>query len=181
MTISNINFVMGAIVATASTAVAGTDPVETSSALTATSLTFLVTFILALSIASERLVEIIKGWIPFLDKENVDPTQESRRRSILQALAVVSGIVTAFLAREYIPSRIAQPTDAWSVAGLGLLASGGSGFWNSILSYITKLKDLKKLEIEEKRQQAGSTGGYSDINLGEEQMTSNECYDIEEA
>jgi len=33
---------------------------------------------------------------------------------------------------------------------LGLLASGGSGFWNSVLTFVNKVKDVKKLEAEEK-------------------------------
>jgi len=34
---------------------------------------------------------------------------------------------------------------------LGLLASGGSGFWNSILTYVAKAKDLKAAEAETKQ------------------------------
>jgi len=32
---------------------------------------------------------------------------------------------------------------------LGLLASGGSGFWNSILSYLLKVKDIKGEVLKE--------------------------------
>ena len=112
----------------------------------ATNLTAIVSVILALSIASERLVEIIKGFIPSLDKQDSDPKAEGRRRSYLQILAVLSGVLTAFLAKDYIPPEIAKPTESWAILGLGLLASGGSGFWNSVLTYVTKTKDLKKLE-----------------------------------
>lgn len=34
---------------------------------------------------------------------------------------------------------------------LGLLASGGSGFWNSIQTYVAKAKEVKKIEIEEEK------------------------------
>ncbi len=107
-----------------------------------------VTFILTLSIASERLVEIIKGFFPSLNTENADPVKEGRRRSGLQILAVLSGIATAFLASPYIPPDFAKPDDGWRILGLGLLASGGSGFWNSVLTYVTKVKDIKKMEVE---------------------------------
>lgn len=179
MTTSPTILVTGIILATAMSAAAA-NPADTSSALTTTNLTAVVTLILALSVASERLVEIIKGWIPSLDKENIDPAKEGRRRSILQVLAVASGMATALLARAYIPTEIAQPGNTWSFIGLGLLASGGSGFWNSILTYVTKLKDIKKLETEEKKQGVGTFQGYRDLSLGEEQVTSNECYDVEE-
>lgn len=113
-----------------------------------TKLTAIIGVILALSIASERLVEIIKGFIPSLDKEALDPKAEGRRRSYLQILAVFSGVLTAFLARDYMPTEIAKPTESWSIFGLGLLASGGSSFWNSVLAYVTKVKDIKKVEAE---------------------------------
>lgn len=169
------------VFAIATTATAADSPADTSSALTATNLTAVVTLILALSVASERLVEIIKGWIPSLDKENIDPVKEGRRRSILQGLAVLSGIATALLAHKYIlTTGIVKSGDMLSLIGLGLLASGGSGFWNSILTYVTKLKDIKKLETEEKKQEVGTSQGYRDLSLGEEQVTSNECYDVGE-
>jgi hypothetical protein len=114
----------------------------------ATKLTAIVGVILALSIASERLVEIVKGFIPVLEKQDPDPTAEGRRRSYLQILAVFSGVLTAFLARDYIPPEIAKPTESWSIFGLGLLASGGSGFWNSVLTYVSKAKDIKKAQAD---------------------------------
>ncbi len=110
----------------------------------ATKLTAIVGVILALSLASERLVEIIKGFIPFLDKQNTDTTVEGRRRSCLHILAVLASVLTAFLARDYIPTEVAKPTESWAILGLGLLASGGSSFWNSVLTYLTKAKDIKK-------------------------------------
>jgi hypothetical protein len=119
-----------------------------------THLAAIISVIVALSIASERLVEIVKGFIPFLEKQNPDATKEGHRRSALQILAVLSGIATAWLARDYIPQEIAEPAKGWAIIGLGLLASGGSGFWNSVLTYVTKVKDVKKLDFEEKKRKA---------------------------
>jgi len=110
-------------------------------------LTAIVGVILALSIASERLVEIIKNLIPFLNVKNADAHVEGWRCAILQTLAVASGIISAFLAQDYIPAEMSKITGHWSVIGLGLLASGGSGFWNSILSYLTQIKELKKTDV----------------------------------
>ena len=111
-------------------------------------LTAVVSLILALSIASERLVEIVKGLVPFLANENPDPVLEGRRKSALQFMAVAAGIVTALLSADYLPSGIDKPTAGWQIIGLGLLASGGSGFWNAILTYLLKLKDLKKVQVQ---------------------------------
>jgi hypothetical protein len=40
-----------------------------------------------------------------------------------------------------------------------LLASGGSGFWNSILTYVTKAKDLKAAEAETRQIEARAKSG----------------------
>lgn len=104
-------------------------------------------FLVALSVASERLVEIIKGFIPALSKRQEDATKEGRRAAILQIIAVLSGILTAFLAMP--ASKAVLPGTLTSLPGilaLGLMASGGSGFWNAILSYLLQIKNIKKSE-----------------------------------
>jgi hypothetical protein len=113
-------------------------------------LTSLVSVLVVLSIASERLVEILKGVITPLNIEQSDPVREGWRRAAIQVLAVGAGIFTAFLARSLIPEGLI-PTGPWPVLALGLLASGGSGFWNSILGYLTQVKDLKKLQVQDKQ------------------------------
>ncbi len=109
-----------------------------------------VTVLVALSVASERLVEIIKGLFPTLNTENPDPTKEGWRKAGLQAMAVAAGIITAWVARPALPADLSP---AWTtfpgILGLGLLASGGSGFWNSVLAYFLALKELKKAEVRQ--------------------------------
>ena len=110
-----------------------------------THLTAIIGIILVLSIASERLVEMIKGLSPYLSKQKSDPKAEGRRRSALQCLAMLAGVFTALLAKDYITNGLGQPSGHWwSIFGLGLLASGGSGFWNSVLTYVSNAKDLQK-------------------------------------
>ena len=111
-----------------------------------TKLMAIVGVILALSIASERLVEIIKGLWPWLNTKNKTDSHEGYRRSLLHIFSVLSGILTAFLAKDYIPLELAGPTKSWAIVGLGLLASGGSGFWNSVLTYLANVKEIKKAE-----------------------------------
>jgi hypothetical protein len=115
-------------------------------------LTSVVSLLAALSIASERLVEIIKGLIPSLDQKSTDPKTETQRRAKLQSLALFAGIVTAFIARQAFPDAIHVPRGLLSqifvTVGIGLLASGGSGFWNSILDYVNGAKDLKQKEAD---------------------------------
>lgn len=64
-----------------------------------THLTAVVSLLIALRVAAERLVEIVKGFWPFLNTPQADPKREGRRRAGLQLLAVIAGIVTAWLAR----------------------------------------------------------------------------------
>ena len=55
--------------------------------------------LVTLSVAAERLVEIVKGIIPFLNLQNKDKKKEGWRKAILQTMAVGSGIIAALLAR----------------------------------------------------------------------------------
>ena len=112
-------------------------------------LTALAALLVALSVASERLVEILKGFVPFLNRENADPRKEGWRRSLLQALAVISGVVTALLARPAVKEMLPDPWDhTRTFLALGLLTSGGSGLWNGVLSYVKNVKDIKKLQAK---------------------------------
>jgi len=85
-------------------------------------------------------------------REKQADDKERRRQSTLQTLAVAAGIATAFLAKPAFPTADLLLLDSpWSVLALGLLASGGSGFWNAILSYVLQLKNLKKEQVQETR------------------------------
>ncbi|HZS17310.1 MAG TPA: hypothetical protein VFA51_05190 [Candidatus Udaeobacter sp.] len=116
-----------------------------------TKLTTVISLLVALSIASERLVDIIKGVIPWLNQPRVRPADEGWRKAALQVLAVFAGITTAWLSSAAIPKGVGIPDDWTGTLALGLLASGGSGFWNSILTYVTKAKDVKAAEAETKQ------------------------------
>lgn len=143
----------------------------------------IIGLIMTVSVASERLVEIIKGVLPWLSSPHSDPVKEAHRKAALQLLAVVCGIVTAFLAEPILPPAIGGLHDhKAAVVAIGLLASGGSGFWNAILSYLLQVKDLKKLEVRSVRStlERPANVGYLEPSFGAEQMTSNECYDVGE-
>jgi len=112
----------------------------------------LVAVLVALSVASERLAEIIKGVIPGLNNENPNPTREGYRKAAIQSLAVICGLVTVLLARPALKNMLPDP---WNNTGtflaLGFLTSGGSGFWNGILGYVRNVKEIKKGEVASER------------------------------
>lgn len=112
----------------------------------------IVGLIVALSVASERLVDIVKGVIRPLNEVFQDRYKESLRRAAIQGLAVVAGIATSLLARPVIAEVVPlpQPELLWLVA-LGLLASGGSSFWNAVLAYVLSVKELKAQDAAGKR------------------------------
>jgi hypothetical protein len=112
--------------------------------------TQLVTLLATLSVAVERVVEIIKGMVPFLGKQLDPGPAENRRRALLQALAVVCGAVAAYMAQGQIVKIDAAK---WLVAPdlhyagfliFGFLTAGGSAFWNHILDIIGALKTQKE-------------------------------------
>lgn len=63
-----------------------------------TKLIAIVSILITLGMASERLVEIIKGFIPTLNEARPDAKDEARRKAYISMLAIACGIFTAFLA-----------------------------------------------------------------------------------
>ena len=118
-------------------------------------LSTIVALLVALSVAAERLVEIIKGLVPWLENKKDNEYTEGRRKSALQGLAVFAGIGTALLAWPVIKDIVPGFLDSITgVLALGFLASGGSGFWNSIATYVKDVKDIKKFQAEREKLQA---------------------------
>ncbi|MBW2470433.1 MAG: hypothetical protein JRE62_14130 [Deltaproteobacteria bacterium] len=111
---------------------------------TAAVITNYVTLLVALSVSTERLVEIVKNCIPWLSTKYEEPKKEGHRRAALHVLAFCGGIVTAILAKPAVSVVLSDAlNNIWGYIALGLLASGGSGFWNGILSYILEVKNIK--------------------------------------
>ncbi|KYG08010.1 hypothetical protein BE21_26095 [Sorangium cellulosum] len=111
-------------------------------------LSTIIAVLVALSVASERLVEITKGFVPYLNKR--DPTtnpkglEEPHRRAALQILAIVSAILVTIAAGPAIPKDVlSTPDDMFGLIAIGLLASGGSGLWNGVLSYVDEVKKVR--------------------------------------
>lgn len=95
----------------------------------------------ALSIASERVVEITKGMWPWLNKETPDDAiNEGRRKAVILIFAVISGCLLAVLAKQTLGLGTSDK-DWWMAISIGFLSAGGSGFWNSIQSSLNKLKE----------------------------------------
>jgi hypothetical protein len=133
-------------------------------------LSTLVALLAALSVAAERLVDIVKNWFPtqLAEEQNdnegkVDAKKEGRRKVYLQLLAIVASIITVILAWPAIAGSLpGAPPVAWwtgvqgwvTILAAGILVSGGSGFWNKIVGYVGAVRDLR---MEDTQKTAAET------------------------
>ena len=120
-----------------------------------------VSAMLAISIAAERLVAILKSIVPWLAKEptkgsgEVDLYADWLRRVIVFLLAFVASWVTAaFLVKPnqfelwgYVP----LPGFQLPAIVVGVLGTGGSALWSSLVNYSSALKDIK-IQTRDKNQ-----------------------------
>jgi hypothetical protein len=92
--------------------------------------------IVAVSIAVERVTEIIKQMVPTLADESSNPQVERLRRAALQVLAAAVGTVIAWQGSLQLGNQ-----GGWGVwALIGLMSSGGSGIWNHTLDAVRAMK-----------------------------------------
>ena len=128
--------------------------------ITIDSISEIVAVLVALSIASERLVAIFKGFFKWLEEQKTDKKEEGKRKATLHLMAFASGIITAFLAKPIISTALGDVYSSIpALIALGLLASGGSGFWNSFSSYILAVKNVRNEALQSLRD------GKSNITL----------------
>jgi hypothetical protein len=115
----------------------------------------------AVGMSAERVVEVIKNAIPWLDKaKEIDSDAERARKLVLRLLAIAAAIAIVFTAREQIgpymgglmPAQGAGAT--WGCVLVGLLSSAGSDFWNQALSVLTKIKEARRLDLSKAEAEA---------------------------
>lgn len=115
------------------------------------------TSILAVSLATERMVAIAKTIAPrWLAEEQktaanaIDPIADKVRRLKVMALALVCAFVTSVLIGDPSDQLLGLPRyvkfagdQKISTILLAILASGGSAFWTSVIGYTSAAKDVK--------------------------------------
>ena len=125
-------------------------------------LTAFVTVLLALSVASERLVEIIKGFSEDLTGKKVEAGVERKRQLQIHLLSLLTSAIVVWLCQDYIVATLKLAN--WNVPqgiAFTILASGGSSLWNSILSYLLSVKNLKQQDVA-----TGQKVGNADLAKG---------------
>lgn len=127
-----------------------------------------VATILAISLAGERIVAMVKAMAPRWFQENkpeagvVAPTavEDSGRKLRVQIVAFASCWAAAaamVTPGDFLPfNAILLGGTDFPVVLVGLLAMGGSAFWTQVLGIASALKDLKQVEVAAKRTESAS-------------------------
>ena len=113
------------------------------------------TLMAAMSIAAERVVEIIKGIVPSLAATNPDVKKERRRHMTLQLVAALAGIAVAAAAHDQVnrllDDFLNSSGDVWGMGLmavkyfiLGVMVSGGSALWNHALDIVGAVKTVQE-------------------------------------
>lgn len=124
-------------------------------------LTAFFTLMAALSIATERVVEIIKGIFPSLAATDPDAKKEKQRRMMLQVLAAFAGMAVAAVGHTQVSTALGglldPKGDIWAFPNIaemalkyglvGVMASGGSAMWNHALDIVGALKTVQEKKV----------------------------------
>lgn len=112
----------------------------------------LAAVLLAISLATERLVVIAKTVFPKLGEErppapgeSADEADRMRRLSVL-GVAYVCALATAWLVADGWTIEYGAGKRVISIFGVALLASGGSAFWTQVVGFASAAKDVRKME-----------------------------------
>jgi len=115
-------------------------------------LTTLVSFLAALSVATERITEIFKS-LPLLSNwfaiEKKDPVLEELRKASVQLVAVLSVTLVTYLVSDQLRQQFGISEVHWYAYWVfGAMASGGSGMWNSVLDIVREVNRQKQIATE---------------------------------
>ena len=123
-------------------------------------LVLLSTYLVAVSLATERLVTLFK--FPSLSEEkrdangNIIQREEKWRTFKVQLMSLVAAYITVSLLNNSFdptePICVSEGSGScWPAGVVALLSTGGSAFWNSVLGYASAVKDAKKQEKEQQK------------------------------
>ena len=126
------------------------------------SLTTLFAFLATLSLATERITEVVKG-LPILSgwlavEKAPGSSAEALRKACVQVLAIAIGsLLTAMTQDQLSTATGLHATGFWAFLLFGAMASGGSGLWNSALDIVRDVNRQKQMltdQLKAKQQSA---------------------------
>ena len=124
-------------------------------------LTSLLSILIALSLATERITETIKG-LPYVSiwlamEKSPDSSAEEFRKAFIQLLAIAIGTALTYTVQGQVFPPLGIPSNHFSICLLfGAMASGGSGLWNSALDIVRGVNKQKELLVKESKSKAAS-------------------------
>src|SRR5258708_3521829 len=117
-------------------------------------LTTFLGILTALSLATERITETIKGlpvlsrWLA-VEKETGSQAEELRKAAI-HVLAIAIGTTLVALTLDQLSTVVGvKISGPWVPPLLGAMASGGSGMWNSALDIVREVNKQKALVTDQ--------------------------------
>jgi hypothetical protein len=130
--------------------------------LPVTQIASVVALALALSVAVERVIEILKGLIPILATPQSSPKLENLRTAVIHLLSVAIGTLAARGGGIDLFQKITGVTSnnnhiRWICGYVvcGLMAAGGAAFWNHILDIVRSSKIKSETEARQVVEIAG--------------------------
>src|SRR5438309_1629335 len=105
-------------------------------------------FLAVLSMATERITEVIKGF-PLLSvllvTERKPGAGEEARKAAIQILAIIIGTGLTVATKAQLTETFGLHVDGWACLVFGAMASGGSGLWNSALDIVREVNHQKQI------------------------------------
>jgi hypothetical protein len=135
----------------------------------------LSTVMLAISLATERFVALVKSFWPWLAEERkdannlIDVVPERKRILAVQLVSLVGAYLTTSIANDcFNPGTdfcFGDPKVCWPAGIIALLGSGGSAFWTQILGYANAVKEVTKQQRAEQRMQLADKANQRGISI----------------
>jgi hypothetical protein len=135
----------------------------------------LSTVMLAISLATERFVALVKSFWPWLAEERkdannlIDVVPERKRILAVQLVSLVGAYLTTSLANDSFNLArdfcFGDPKACWPAALIALLGSGGSAFWTQLLGYANAVKEVKKQQRAEQRLNLAEQANQRGISI----------------
>lgn len=107
----------------------------------------MTTYVAALSVSTERVTEFVKrlpAFSGFLSTQKTGTAEDVRIICVHLLAVAIGGVICGIFPKTLVPTGIVLPTEFWNKAGycfiFGILASGGSSFWNSALDTLRNVK-----------------------------------------
>ncbi|HKF73101.1 MAG TPA: hypothetical protein VKB68_15220 [Stellaceae bacterium] len=115
-------------------------------------ITTVVGYIAGVSVANERLTEVIKG-IPVLSpllvgKPGATGEKEESRKAVIHVVAIAIGTCVTWLSYDQVKGAAGIDPGLGVYFLFGAMSAGGSGMWNSVLDILRQVNQQKQKETE---------------------------------